>query len=248
MSRTAYDYPLIPSRLLTNEYYLQQLTMMLRQSYGIPEQIDLFVRTLNVLNKRILDLYNLTYVEDDYEGGHINIDAINELSTTQSDLLDKLAEIVGCSRYYSFLETPLNNNELYVLIKFRILQNNFKGTYEEIKAIYEACFDDSVEFPDFSIDYYTDTTNPLTCMIVLDLSNIIDDEGNILDEYKNLYALYMHDMLEVKSLGVRYTKMAVKAQNIGFFDKYPVSIVEDTGEVTYDTNTDHCGFDTAVYS
>jgi hypothetical protein len=246
-TKSVYDVDLVPKRLLTSDYYKDQLTLLLRNSYGVPEQIDLYVKILNVINTRLHDIFNAlgTYNSSD-KHWHINIEAINKISTTESDLLDKIAEIVGCSRYYSFLNQPLNNTELYILIRFRIMQNNFMGTYEELSQIYKKFIKDT-EYSDFEIDYYTSNEEPLTCIVALNMDNIIKDDGTVKDEYQNLYLLFQHDLLLVKSLGVTYNKLYETKSSMAFFDKYPTSIDEDTGEITYDTNSDHCKFDTAKF-
>ena len=246
-TKSVYDVDLVPKKLLTSDYYKDQLTLLLRNSYGVPEQIDLYVKILNVINTRLHDIFNAlgTYNSSD-KHWHINIEAINKLSTTESDLLDKIAEIVGCSRYYSFLSKPLNNTELYILIRFRIMQNNFMGTYEELSQIYKKFIKDT-EYSDFEIDYYTSNEEPLTCIVALNMDNIIKDDGTVKDEYQNLYLLFQHDLLLVKSLGVTYNKLYETKSSMAFFDKYPTSIDEDTGEITYDTNSEHCKFGTAYF-
>ena len=239
-SKNVYDNPLIPKNLLKSDYYKDQLTLLLRNSFGIPEQIDLFTEILNVHHRKSLDLFSLLGVFKDGKW-RINIDKINEIDETDSDLLDKLAEIVGCSRYYSFLDSPLNNSDLYKLICFRIARNNFLGTYEELSSIYTDIFGEGF------IDYYTSKDENATCTIVLIKDNIANEDGTIKDEYKNLYQLFINDMLEIKSMGIKYKKIESFADRYGFFDKFPSSVDEDTGEIQYDEDSQYCKFDTAYF-
>lgn len=243
-SKNVYDNPLIPKRLLNSDYYKDQLTLLLKGSFGVPEQIDLFTDILNVHHTRALDLFSLLGVYDkDKEKWRINIEKINKIDKEgkESDLLDKLAEIVGCSRYYSFLDTPLNNSDLYKLICFRIAKNNFLGTYSELSDIYNDIFGEGF------IDYYTSKDENATCTIVLIKDNIADDSGEILDDYKNLYQLFTHDYLEIKSMGIKYNKIESFSNRFGFFDKYPSKIDEDTGEIIYDEDSQYCKFDSAYF-
>lgn len=239
-SKNVYDNPLIPKTLLKSDYYKDQLTLLLRNSFGIPEQIDLYTELLNVHHTKSLDLFSLLGVYKDGKW-RINIDKINEIDKTESDLLDKLAEIVGCSRYYSFLESPLNNDDLYKLICFRIARNNFLGTYDELSSIYIDIFGEGF------IDYYTSNDENATCTIVLVKDKIWDyDKGEIKDEYKNLYALFMNDMLEIKSMGIKYNKMTAFADIYGFFDKFPESI-DDNDEIVWNESSDYVKWDSAYW-
>lgn len=244
-----YDKYLIPQVLLTSDYYKEQLTLMLRNSFGVPQQVELFTDILNVFHTRTLDIFNLLgkYDENSKKWKAINLEAIKTIDKTNSFLLDYIAEIVGCSRYYSFLKTPLNNTELYILIYFKILQNNFLGTNEEILRIYDTIFADT-EYSDFKIEYYPSVENVASCTVALDMTNIVDSEGNVLDEYKNLYELYNHDLLEVKSVGITYKKLYEIQGAMGFFDKYPESISEDGSTINYVSDSDHCKWDTAYFS
>ena len=252
---SVYDDTLIPSVLLTKEYYIDQLTLLLKNSFGVPEQTTFFTDILNVFHSKELDFFNLLGIyNNDTKRWHINIEKINEIcekeygkgNHSHSDLLDKIAEIVGCSRYYSFLGNSfLNNDELYILINFRILQNNYQGTYAELEDIYSRVF--TGEYEDFKITYYTSTSENSTCTLELDKSKIVDENGEILDKYKNLYQLFIHDLLEIKSLGIKYNKVLIEDGKFGFFDRVPISINEDTGEITYDESSDFCKFGTAYF-
>ncbi len=236
------DKTLIPEVLLTSDYYKDQLTLLLKKSYGVPEQIDLFTEILNIIHDKSLDFLNLLGINTSGNTWKLNLKAINEIDKDKSFILDCIAEIVGCSRYYSFLSAPLNNTELYILIYFKILQNNFKGTNEEVSSIYDTIFSDT-EYSDFKIEYYTSVDDPLTCIIALDMTNI-----DVTQKYKNLYDLFNHDLLEIKSVGVKYKKLYEIEGQMGFFDKYPLSVSEDGSTINYTTDSDHCKWDTAYFS
>lgn len=233
---------LIKDKLLKSDYYKNQLTLLLRNSYGVPEQIDLYTEILNMFNQKALDLFKLLGIGildetiEDYYHWHINLDAINKLSDTKSDLLDRIAEIVGCSRYYSFLDTPLNNTELYILIYFKIKQNNFLGTNKEMEDIYKEIFN-RVSYTDINISYITSKDEASTCFIILDHKE---------NTHSNLVKLFKHDMLILKSVGIKYQKLVLESSKLGYFDKIAISVSKD-GTITYDTTSDYCKFGTAYF-
>jgi hypothetical protein len=241
-SKTKSVENLIKDKLLKSDYYKNQLTLLLRNSYGVPEQIDLYTKILNMLNQKALGLFNLLGigVEDekieDYYHWHMNLKAINDLSETESDLLDKIAEIVGCSRYYSFLTTPLNNTELYILIYFKIKQNNFLGTNKEMEDIYKEIFN-RVNYTDITISYITSKDEASTCFIILNHKE---------DTHINLVKLFEHDMLALKSVGIKYQKLVLETGKLSYFDKIAMSVSDD-GTITYDETSDYCKFGTAYF-
>lgn len=247
--KSVYDNTLIPKKLLTSDYYKDQLTLLLKNSYGVPEQIELYTNILNVIHSRVLEFFNTLGVYDSKKKKwHLNIDYINQLSYEEyknhnvSDLLDKIAEIVGCARNYSFLSSPLTNDDLYILINFKIAQNNFMGTNEELMELYKYVLPE-----DFKIEYYTNNEENATCTIVLAKDKIWDyDKGEIKDEYKNLYDLFMNDKLEIKSMGIKYNKMTTFADIYGFFDKFPESI-DENNEIVWNEGSDYAKWDSAYW-
>lgn len=233
---------LIKDKLLKSDYYKNQLTLLLRNSYGVPEQIDLYTEILNMFNQKALDLFNLLgigvedeKIEDHYHW-HMNLEEINKLSETESDLLDKIAEIVGCSRYYSFLTTPLNNTDLYILIYFKIKQNNFLGTNKEMESIYEEIFN-RVNYNDITISYIASKDEASTCFIILNCDK---------DSHPNIVKLFEHDMLVLKSVGIKYQKLVLENGKLGYFDKIAMSVSDD-GTITYDEASNYCKFGTAYF-
>ena len=247
-SKTIYDENLIKDKLLKSDYYKNQLTLLLRNSYGVPEQIDLYTEILNMFNQKSLDLFNLLgigikdeKIEDHYHW-HINIDEINELSKKEyddykhSDLLDRIAEIVGCSRYYSFLNEPLDNIELYILIYFKIKQNNFLGTNKEMEDIYKEIFN-RVNYTDIIISYITSKDEASTCFIILNCDKV---------SHPNIVKLFEHDMLVLKSVGIKYQKLVLENNKLGYFDKIAMSVSDD-GTISYDESSDYCKFGTAYF-
>lgn len=240
-TKHVYDNNLIKDKLLSSDYYKNQLTLLLRNSYGVPQQIDLYTQILNVLNKRELDLFNLLgfgtedkTIEDFYHW-NINLEAINLINENKSDLLDKLAEIVGCSRYYSFLDEPLNNTELYILIYFKIKQNNFLGTNKEMEDLYNEIFN-KVNY-NVTISYITDPNETSTCFIILNCET---------GKYGNIVELFKHDMLLLKSVGIKYKKLVLEQDKLGYFDKIAISASDDN-TITYDSDSKYCKFGSAYF-
>lgn len=62
---------------------------------------------------------------------------------TENDLLDKIGALLGITRRFSVvvndesIELNLNNEDFLLFIKARIIKNHYKGSYAEMKLLYE---------------------------------------------------------------------------------------------------------------
>ena len=228
---------LIPEKLLGYDYYIDLLTLLLKNSYGVPQQARLFVDVINKFNSCEVSLFNQLGKYGENKTWHLNIDAIDALSEEDSDLLDKIASIVGASRYYPFIDGKLTNKELFILICMQIIRNNYDGTRYWLDEAYSLVYDTT----GVSIKYYTDDSEQATCDLVLDTSTISED-GEIKPEFTNIAKLFDNGYLAIRSLGIKYNVKQLNLGINGYFDGYPVS------EGVYDYTTDHTKWDMALWN
>lgn len=180
-------------KLKQKEYYLSKLTMFLRNSYGIKEQVEVLWKVLMDIDTTIDDVFNAL-----------------SMATTEDvdDLLDKLAELVGTKRQMdvTYLENgapqyytlTLTNAELLRAIKTRILQNNYVGTFEEFISNYQSI--------GLEVLIY-DTETPSTVSIVLNDSPALTDNDKKLflaGNYtiRSVGIVYQHSILEIAQLAI----------------------------------------------
>lgn len=228
---------LIPERLLGYDYYIDLLTLLLKNSYGVPNQTRLFVDIINKFNDTEIDLFNLLGKYNDNGSWYLNIDKIDELSATESDLLDKIASIVGASRYYPFIDGKLTNKELFILICMQIVRNNYDGTRYWLDEAYSLIKD----VTGVSIKYFTDDSEQATCDLILDTSTI-SEGGEVKQKYENIVKLFNNGYLTIRSLGIKYNLQELNLGINGYFDGFPVS------EGVYDYSTDHTKWDRALWN
>ncbi len=192
-------------KLKNKEYYLQKLTMFLRNSYGIEEQIEVLWKVLLDVDTTIDDVFNAL-----------------SMTTTDDvdDLLDKLAELIGTKRQmdvtYLVNDVPhyytltLTNAELLRAIKTRILQNNYVGTFEEFISNYQSI--------GLEVLIY-DTETPSTVSIVLNDSPALTDNDK---------KLFLAGNYTIRSVGIAYQHSILDITQLAIWDA--ITSVFDTAQ------------------
>lgn len=144
----------------------------------------------------------------DVEGGtYEDVDITNQY---EFDLLEKLAEIYGITRYFDIKyyendilvkkSLKLTNTELHKLLLTRIVQANYNGTYEDARELY-----DKIGLPIYMIN----DTQSATVSLYLDYTKINNE--NIIDMFKaNLFTL--------NSLGITYLTSIRNVSELSTFD------------------------------
>lgn len=214
---------LIPKTLLDSQWYIDQLGLLLKKSTTITEQLRMYVSLIQSINDREVDLFNLLGTQDDGSNEwHLNLKKINELDLTKSNLLDKIASILGLQRTYYFkgyrLPSPdpaqegelfenitLNNDQLYCLIYATIVKNNYDGTAESIENLYEKLqkFFFKVSGISFEIKLVTNSLAPGECNVYFNSEKMYNN-GSIEPNYKKIIALYENGFFDFKSMGIHY--------------------------------------------
>lgn len=208
--------------LLQDEYYLDQLTLFLRNSFGIEEEISSYVSILRQIDKVENDIFKALEVSSQSQLA-LNIDYINSLNDEVSSIMDMIGAIVGASRnltltYSMNIEDPdgetsftnkeitLNNFEYFVYISCCIFQNGYDGTYKMAKELYDKLQDIGVHLVLLTSEISG------TCSVYYDVKSSYgydEDEDIRYNNRENLYALFFSGLLNLKSMGIIYEKGVV---------------------------------------
>ena len=204
---------MIKPEILNYEYYISKLSMFMRDSYGIKEQLAIFVDWLKSIDNfseviaNTIDIWN-----EEYASEMEKYDKKGE----QFKPLDYIANIVGCSRVNKIYVSKdldgtqydppiekiltLNNSELLDLIKIKIVQNNYTGSKKELRDLYQNKLDYKL-----IIGLTSDTSGAsyqsATCLVYLDDNKTTDEHEPISD---NIKYLFKYSDLFIKSLGIDY--------------------------------------------
>lgn len=225
---------LLNDKVLGYDFYLNQLTLLLKRSYGVPEQIKLYVDILNQMEEKERTLLNLIGKYNEITGMHLpDIDKINSYSTITSTLLDGVGNILNISRTFVLKDKSkitLNNSEFFILIYMYISKNNYDGRlltltyiYDNISKLVKALLN-----IDFKIKIYNDYSNSATCNIVLQTN----------DNNCNLAKLWENDYFIIKAVGINYVKSIIDFTKVGFFD---------SSDLSDSFRNSHCKWDVAYW-
>lgn len=230
---------MIIERIKSFEYYERKLPLLLRNSHGYVEELSLLHDVLRQIDEaadamlKSFDIFGKVFFKDDEGKAHPEayLDFINNINgyydNNHSDILDKIAELYGLSRSFSFkyidqatqqLKTEavtFNNRQLHILIRARVIQMNYDGSREQAEEYYK-----SVNLPIYLVK---DSSNPATCTVCLNEPEI--QSGDIV----LLKKVFESGLLLIKSAGIKYT---LAIQNFGgllIFDSDNIACVWNTG-------------------
>lgn len=198
-------------KLLTWEYYYQKLPLYIRNSYGLPEHFKMIVDSMKVLDDNEQNVCKSFFIMDkDY------LTFMHKYTTDDKKdfiILDYLAKLYGVSRnmqvQYSddtgqihTLTLHLTNKELYILIKAKILQNTYDGTYLQCKQYYNKL--------DIPIYFYTDDLESAICYLYLGSNDNTTD---------NIKTLFRAGYFTLKSMGIVYKYSMIDYDYLGIWGK-----------------------------
>ena len=210
------------NNLLDVNWYLSKMSMFLKESHGIVDEVNWDIDLLNNMNDvcdsimHSFDIYSVDFpimtdddgsIIDSYEDLMISIDKKNQDKAEEEKIyykpLDIIASLVGVSRTVKFIVNEeifwrtLSNYELWQYILIAIARNNFKGTYEQIRDVYKR----------IGLNILYITTGVMSCKIC------VEDNDTLSQNIKNL--LQQGDIL-IKSVGVDYNVIFYRTDNQGF--------------------------------
>jgi len=219
---------MIDSKLLLKDYYLDKMSLFLKNSYGIIDREEIYIAILNNLN----DVGKLLiYSFDIFEGDDLYFSRLGyDPDSIYGAELDILASFYGVSRtkkikYSNTEETiTMTNAELKFYLQVIITRLNYQGTNEELSDLYKSK----------NILYKQTLSSgnlvPLSATIICTDST---KYGTALNP-TTLGKLVLSDELLVESLGIEYIK-SIGEPVVGTFDS---SAIFDSGNYVFSENTD----------
>jgi len=187
-------------KLNTWSYYYNKLPLYMKNSYGIPDHFEMIFDLLSTLENLQIDItIAMNIMQDNYFANVVSkyYDNITDAKNSYDfDLLDRLASLYGFNRqmnvkYYdstfSLVTQKLNltNYELYLLIKARIIQNNYDGT---ILSAYD--YYNNIGLP---IYVFTDEGSAATVNLYIGFTSDVSD---------NIKYLFYAGYLTLNSVGI----------------------------------------------
>lgn len=229
----------INKQILTNIYYLDKLSMILKNSLGVVERINtlsnLLIKLDNVYEELLMsrDIFNDNYTDNITQ------------DTNTNKYLDMIGNIFGLSRNftinagsinkptsYNDIETNyfkyvnLNDYEFLVYIKLQIIKQNFTGTREELATLY-------------NLDSNQKSISPLNFIY-------ITQEGNSHGEVKiywqdtegystDFMYMFLNGYLSIESMGIIYDRVIGNVKSIAVFrdiNNKPTDAYGDFDDIT----------------
>lgn len=235
--------------LLEFKYYLDRLSMFMKESHGIAEQTEIFYRQLVQVNSALDQFF-----------GQLDIFGFTGEPTESSAVLDKIGAIFECYRNFTVLvpeqgqtpahhvEVDLDDRDFAVYIKCQIAKQNFMGTREELAKIYST-YDESekkrglLDLTFIYVFYQVTDTTPVFLN-----SSQCDIYWSNATEYSSakLEALFRAGYLTIESMGILYNRTITNVEFLGTFarvlersagDYYAVTSGGDTVYLIWDPAT-----------
>lgn len=211
---------IINEKTLEWNYYLKKLPLYLQNSYGFSEHFKNLYQIMLDTNRTATDLLNaLNLTKPNYFKNlnlSINLENAEKIilpSDYTYDLLDKMAILYGVSRFldvdyidpkgiHQHKQLKLTNDELLKLILVKVVQNNYNGTYEDMRKLYEL-----IELP---IYVFNSDEKSADVYLIYDLTNTSFTD--------NLQDLFFANLLSITSLGIKYLYRTSKEANWAEWD------------------------------
>lgn len=195
---------MLNEKLRSEQYYLDKLSLFLKNSYGIKEQVRLFWELLTDMATSIDDVFNALKLEDD-----VDVD----------DTLDVLAEIVGCRRDLDVeiihegltinKTIHLTNKELIRFIKTKIIQNNYSGSYIDFVNNYNSISLEVIALDDANV-------SGLSQQILNAGADINSDDASGISS--NDKYMFLSGNYSIKSVGITYEFSVGELELIAIWD------------------------------
>lgn len=235
---------MLKDKLLSKDFYLDHMSMFLKDSFGMIDREETYRAILNNVNDIAddlisrYDIYNQLFTTDYFERNKFEGMTTEEYKNSTVDpILDNIAAIFGISRtvkvkynginykgqgYYGDIDKTyeetltLTNRELFIYIQVVITKLNYQGTMGEISNLYYNLDNTNLdEVQKLKIFYRWDPSfGPLVCYVYF--NNV--DEINSNSYNSNIVKLFLSDKLLVESLGIKYNKFLSSNIFIAQFD------------------------------
>ena len=205
---------MLDKELLGWNYYEKKIPLYILNSYGVQEFFKIMVEFLSnqdFTEDEIIKAFNI------YDKDYISFMKGYDEGGYNFVFLDGLGYLYGINRAFGvdYLDDSgnithkdlfLNNEELLTLIKVRIIQNNFNGTYEEVRSLY-----DDINLP----VYLLQSQNPAEAFVYISTFN---PDGTPNDMSSNIKDMIYAGLFTIKSMGITYYTYIKDVIHLGIWD------------------------------
>lgn len=201
---------MLSNKLLSWDYYYHKLPLYLRNSYGFQEHFKILWNLLvdcDLAEDNLLELFDIN--NPDYESKIMSL--YDDPYNYNFNFLDNLGSLFNVQRNLTVQykdkndnnivkKLYLNNHEFLELIKAQIIQNNFNGTYLQIRNFY-----DNLGWPIYMFNS-DDNAEVYVYFNKSDFDNLSSNEKDLF--YANIFTIksmgivYHTSIREIKAIGV----------------------------------------------
>lgn len=200
---------MIINKLKSWNYYKEKIPLYIQNSYGIVEHFkilfDLLVQ-MDLTEDAVL--YGFNILDDGYLTFINNLDDSD--TKDSSDILNKIGLLYGVTRTFDvdYIENNeaktaslhLTNSEFLKLIKARIIQNNYDGSYIQSREFY-----DKMNLP----VYLFQSANSAEVYVYLDTSVPLTE---------NEEKMFLSNLFTIKSMGITYITSITEVVSLLIWD------------------------------
>lgn len=225
---------MLPDKLKQWSYYKDKLPLYIKKDAGICGMLETMVDLLPVLDNVEEQAFNcFDIMNDDYY--NVYVKPWNDANKTYAlfDLLGKMYGITSRKMVLSLqvqktdgsitfekINVQLTDYLFWLLLKARIIQRNYKGTYKESKEYYKKAGIDIM----LQTNYATSDEFG-SCTLWYDISKYKNKSF-----YENLDYLVRSGLLTLQSEGIEYV---IKQIDVSKFGKWAVEEQSKTADVTF---------------
>lgn len=200
---------MIINKLKSWNYYKEKIPLYIQNSYGIVEHFKILFDLLVQMDLTEDDvLYGFNILDASYLTFINNLDDSD--TKDSSDILNKIGLLYGVTRtfdvdYIENNETKtaslhLTNSEFLKLIKARIIQNNYDGSYIQSREFY-----DKMNLP----VYLFQSANSAEVYVYLDTSVPLTE---------NEKKMFLANLFTIKSMGITYITSITEVVSLLIWD------------------------------
>lgn len=200
---------MIINKLKSWNYYKEKIPLYIQNSYGIVEHFKILFDLLVQMDLTEDDvLYGFNILDASYLTFINNLDDSD--TKDSSDILNKIGLLYGVTRtfdvdYIENNETKtaslhLTNSEFLKLIKARIIQNNYDGSYIQSREFY-----DKMNLP----VYLFQSANSAEVYVYLDTSVPLTE---------NEEKMFLANLFTIKSMGITYITSITEVVSLLIWD------------------------------
>lgn len=225
------DTYLLNPELKKDSYYTDKLSMFLRGCEGVPERLEILISILQLIDNNALEIVNFMDITNDDVFVKLVGSQDNANDATKSiDILNKIGALYGVRQSFlvSFLDNNLQNQteqvqltpfEFWLLIKARILQNCYDGTYAQMREYYE-----KMNLP---INIITHPQLSHAAYVLLNTVANITVKDWTFPISNNIDYLFRAGYFTIKSMGISYYFTDIDVSDLAIWDSTDVTRLWD---------------------